>query len=133
MKRFLVLLSLLCACDSPSDDGGARINVEGEWIYHATQTTPALHMAGQFHISDQDGASFSGTATFTETDVQGTQFDRNGALSGRIVGSDVVDMDIYLDTEVRRHVGRIVVDSIGGTWSVTGSATLSGAFTARRP
>jgi hypothetical protein len=133
MKQMLVLLALLCACDSPTDDTAARINVEGDWVYHATQITPALDMAGMFHISDQDGADFSGTVNFTETDVQGTQISRAGALSGRIVGGDVVDIDIYVDLQVRRHVGRVVADSMRGTWSVTGAATLSGAFTAHRP
>lgn len=132
MKLILFLLCVLSACDSPTGNGGTAINIKGDWTYHATQTTPQLDMTGGLQISDQDGTTFSGTAAFTETDVQGTQRTRAGALSGRIVGGDVVDMDIYVDLEVRRHVGRIVVDSIGGTWSVTGAATLSGAFTARR-
>jgi hypothetical protein len=133
MKRLFMLLLLLCACDSPTEDGGIAINIEGEWIYHAMQITPALDMTGTFQITDQDGASFSGTASFTETDVQGTQIPRAGALSGRIIGGDVVDIDIYVDLQVRRHVGRVVLDSMGGTWSVTGAASLSGSFTARRP
>lgn len=131
MKRAWLLVFLLAACDSPTDHA-ATVDVQGEWTYHATQTIPVLDMAGALIISEQEGASFSGTAQLTETDVQGTQRTRLAVVSGRVVGGDVVDMDLYVDTHVRRHVARITADSMSGTWSVTGAATSSGTFTARR-
>jgi hypothetical protein len=131
MKRAWLLVFVLAACDSPTDHATA-VDMQGEWTYHATQTTPVLDMAGALIISDQQGASFTGTAQLTETDVQGTQRTRLAVLSGRVVGGDVVDMDLYVDTQVRRHVARLVADSMSGTWSVTGATIASGTFTARR-
>ncbi|HET9441051.1 MAG TPA: hypothetical protein VFO52_12815 [Longimicrobiales bacterium] len=132
MRHLLLLVCLVAACDSPTSGDGSAQDVRGGWEYHATQTTPSLDIAGVLHITDQEGAAFSGTVSFTETDVQGTRYTRAGAVSGRIVGSDVADIDVYVDTQVRRHVGRVAADSMTGTWSVTGAATLSGSFTARR-
>lgn len=131
MRHAWLLVFLLTACDSPTDNATA-VDVQGEWTYQATQTTPVLDMAGALIISEQEGASFTGTAQLTETDVQGSQRTRLAVLSGRVVGGDVVDMDLYVDTQVRRHVARIVADSMSGTWSVTGATTSSGTFTARR-
>ncbi len=131
MKRLLLLLTVLVACDSPTDNNSA-IDVRGAWTYQATQTTPVLDMAGTLTIGEQEGATFTGTAQITETDLQGTQRTRFGVLSGRVVGGDVVDMDVYMDAQVRRHVARVAADSISGTWTVTGTNTLNGTFRARR-
>ncbi len=131
MKRLLLFL-LLAACDSPTDGGMAPVNVEGRWTYQAAQITPLLNMSGALDIDEQDGRSFNGTVTFTEVDAQGTQHVRAGLLTGRVLGDDVLDIDIYVDAQVRRHVGRLAADSITGTWSVTGAGAQSGSFTARR-
>lgn len=132
MRRFLLILGLLAACDSPSGNDDTSLDVRGVWTYDATQTTPALDIAGAVQITEQTGNTFTGTAAFTETDVQGTQRERAGAVSGRLIGGDVVDMDVYLDLQVRRHVARITADSMSGTWSLTDAASVSGDFTMRR-
>lgn len=133
MKRLALLcLLLLGGCDSPTSDDTVGVNVLGSWQYQATQAVPALEIEGALQITEQTGRFFSGTAAFTETDVQGTKRTRGGALSGRVIGDDVVDFDVQFDVQTRRHVARIAVDSIGGTWSAQGAAGLSGPFSARR-
>jgi hypothetical protein len=134
MMKQLALVSLLMvgACDSPTSNDDVGVNVLGSWQYLATQAVPALEIEGALQITEQDGRFFSGTAAFTETDVQGTKRTRGGALSGRVIGDDVVDFDVHIDVQTRRHVARIVADSVGGTWSAAGVAGLSGPFSARR-
>jgi hypothetical protein len=133
MKRLLlVCMLMLAACDSPTSNDTGVTNVIGSWQYLATQAVPALEIEGALQITDQDGRFFSGSAAFTETDVQGTTRTRGGALSGRVIGGGVVDFDVHIDLQTRRHVARIIADSITGTWSAQGAAGLSGPFSARR-
>jgi hypothetical protein len=127
-----VCLLFLGACDSPTSNDTGGVNVLGSWQYLATQAVPALEIEGALQITEQNGRFFSGTAAVTETDVQGTKRTRGGALSGRVIGNDVVDFDVQFDVQTRRHVARIAADSIGGTWSAQGIAGLSGPFSARR-
>jgi hypothetical protein len=127
-----VSLFVLGACDSPTSNDTGGVNVMGSWQYLATQAVPALEIEGALQITEQNGRFFSGTAAFTETDVQGTKRTRAGAMSGRVIGNDVVDFDVQLDVQTRRHVARIAADSIGGTWSAQDAAGLSGPFSARR-
>jgi hypothetical protein len=131
MKYLLLLVCALCACESPTGDDGSAVDVQGDWLYTATQVTPQLNLEGVFGITEQDGASFSGTAAFTEIDAQGTRRTRAGAINGRVVGGDVVDMDVYVDAEIRRHVGRVAADSMTGSWSISGTS-LNGTFRTRR-
>jgi hypothetical protein len=133
MRRMLLVgLWLAGACDSPTSNDTDAVDVLGNWEYQATQAAPALEIAGALQITEQNGRFFSGTAAFTETDVQGTKRTRGGALSGRVIGNDVVDFDVHIDAQTRRHVARIVSDSIGGTWSAEGTAGLTGPFSAHR-
>ena len=123
---------LVGACDSPTGEDVAHSDVRGIWTYTATQTAPALNIEGVLDITEQTGTFFSGTATLTEIDVQGTRRQRAGALSGSFVGGTVLDFDIHIDAQTRRHVGRIDADSVSGTWSATASIPLNGEFEARR-
>ena len=132
MKRLLLLVLFFAACDSPTDGGIAPVNVEGRWTYQAAQITPLINMSGVLEIDEQAGRSFNGTATFTEVDGQGGQQARAGLVNGRLLGDDVLDFDIYVDGQIRRHVGRLAADSVTGTWSVTGAGAQSGSFNARR-
>ena len=131
-RLLLTSFLLVAGCDSPSSDGGATIDVRGTWRYRATQSAPALEIDGELRITEQTERFFTGTAALRETDVQGTQQTRAGALSGRVIGADVLDFDIFIDAQARRHVARMVGDSIGGTWSAAGAAGLSGPFSARK-
>ena len=134
MKRTLAFaLALALACDSPSDTGGDAIDVRGVWSYTAAQESPTLTIRGSIRVDLQTGREFSGTAEFNETDVQGTQINRSGQLSGRVVGTSAVDFDIFFDNTARRHVAAIANDSLHGTWARTGVVPpITGSFSAKR-
>lgn len=117
---------LIAACDSPTGEA-TGIDMRGTWEYLADQEQPALEIEGVLTITEQSGTFFTGTANFTETDVQGTRRTRAGAISGSFIRADVIDFDVHIDAQSRRHVGRVSVDSTSGIWN---SGTINGAFRA---
>lgn len=135
MTRGLLTLTamLIVACDSTTDAGGSARDVRGVWSYSGSQTSPSLNITGTLQIDQQDGAEFSGTVTFQEADVQGTIRDRTGPLSGRVLGADAVDFDIFIDQSSRRHVAGVTSDSMNGSWARTGTnPPVTGSFSARK-
>ena len=120
---------LIAACDSPTSDAGTHIDMRGSWEYLADQEQPALEIEGVLTITEQSGTFFTGTANVTETDVQGTRRTRAGAISGSFIRADVIDFDIHIEAQSRRHVGRVAVDSTSGIWN---SGAINGAFRAYR-
>lgn len=133
MRNVLPLVLMLTACGSATDNDIAARSMLGNWSYDGVQTTPtALTVRGTLRIDQQSGNEFSGTATFSETDVQGTRRDRTGQLSGRVLGSNAVDFDIFIEESARRHVGGISMDSMSGDWARTASIPqVRGKFSAR--
>ena len=134
MRSAILLLALACgACASPTDDSAATRDMRGVWAYNGGQASPVLTVRGTLRIDQQSGSDFSGTAEFSETDVQGTQTNRAGVLSGRVVGNSAVDFDIYIENAPRRHVAALLTDSIAGTWARTGATpVVTGSFSARK-
>lgn len=132
MRSALALVLALAACSSATDnDIGAR-SMLGTWSYDAIQSSPSLTVRGTLRIDQQSGAEFSGVATFSETDVQGTIRNRTGQLSGRVIGANAVDFDIFIEESSRRHVAGVHMDSMSGTWARTASnPPVSGSFRAR--
>ena len=120
MRYAFLTFVVLSACDSPVDDGATGVDMRGVWSYSGIQESPALTVAGTLNIERQSGRDFSGTVAFSETDVQGTQTNRTGQLSGRVVGAEAVDFDIFFDEAPRRHVAAIRGDSMYGIWARTG-------------
>lgn len=134
MRVLLALTALLiAACDSTTDAGAAARDVRGVWAYSGSQMSPSLNITGTLQIDQQDGAEFSGSVTFQEADVQGTIRNRTGPLSGRVLGGDAVDFDIFIDQSSRRHVAGVTNDSMSGSWARTGTnPPVTGSFSARR-
>ena len=135
MKPALIALACvqLLACESATDNDANARDVRGVWSYSGVQSSPSLSIRGFLRIDQQNGNEFSGTAEFSETDVQGTVRNRTGQLSGRVLGADAVDFDIFIDEASRRHVARVVADSMNGTWARTGgNPPITGSFTARK-
>lgn len=134
MRRAILAVVLTCAaCTSPTDDSAATRDLRGVWAYNGVQASPALTVRGTLRIDQQTGADFSGTAEFSETDVQGTQTNRAGVVNGRVVGNGAVDFDIYIETAPRRHVASLLTDSMAGSWARTGATpVVTGSFNARR-
>ncbi len=128
---------LLSGCIASTDVGSAGVSVTGTWRYAGRQTVPAdADLAGTLSFTTQVGATVAGALDVTETDFRGTPRRLTGAVAGRTVDSTTVDFDLVLSAVTRRHVGRVVGDSLTGTWieqAVAGGApTASGSFRAAR-
>ena len=133
MRYALLILAMLAACDSPVDNGVTGVDMRGVWSYSGIQESPALTVVGTLHVEQQNGREFSGTAAFSETDVQGTQTNRTGQLSGRVVGMEAVDFDIFVDESPRRHVAAIRGDSMYGIWARTGIVPpVTGSYSSKK-
>jgi hypothetical protein len=127
MKRLAILSMLLLGCES-STTPGAGVNVVGTWSLTATQISPPLEITGEVLIEHQDGSSVTGEVATLEEAADGTVSPHSGSLAGRVLG-DVVDFDVFIDLEPRRHVGLVRGDSITGSWAQsTGGVPLTGAF-----
>jgi hypothetical protein len=133
MRYAFLTFAVLSACDSPVDNGVTGVDMRGMWSYSGIQAAPALTLAGTLNIDQQNGRDFSGTVAFSETDVQGTQTNRTGQLSGRVVGTEAVDFDIFFDEGPRRHVATIRGDSMSGIWARTGSVPpVTGSYMSKK-
>ena len=122
----------LTACSSPADQGPGR-NILGAWRYTATQSAPTASLSGTFTVTAQSGSVFSGRLEVQETDAAGVQRSRAGAASGRAPASLSVDFDVLLGTVPRRHIARVVADTMDGNWVETaGTSLTTGVFRAVR-
>ncbi len=82
----------------------------------------------------ESGTSFHGQLNVVATnEATGELRTLDGLVSGSADGS-VIDFDAQLETAARRHVGRVVANTITGTWvSSSSSGTMSsGTFRAER-
>lgn len=136
MRRGAAVLGvgLLAACMSATGSGSSSLVVRGTWDYSATQTTPVpAGLTGTLTISSQTGSSFQGTISVTETDASGsTQL--AGAVNGQAVNDTIVDFDVFVDPNARRHIATVVRDSMRGGWVESNSdgSSSTGSFVAVR-
>jgi hypothetical protein len=128
--------SLLSACLKSTEPQPSLLQLTGSWHYTGVQTVPAREtLAGTLTISHESGMSFQGTLTLLGVDAQNNQTrSLSGFVSGTESGTDVIDFDANLESPARRHVGRIVADTITGTWigSSPAGSTSSGTFRVER-
>src|SRR5439155_15696078 len=97
------------------------------------QSTPTAALAGTLVVASQSGASFSGNVAAQETDALGVPRNVAGIVSGHTLEASSIDFDVFFTTNARRHVGRVVADTMTGTWAEQGGAgALSGSFRAVR-
>ena len=124
---------LLTACVSPTGSGSSSLVVQGTWDYSATQTTPPAGFTGTLTISSQTGSSFAGSISVTETDASGSTL-LSGAVNGQAVNDTIVDFDVFVDPNARRHIATVVRDSMRGGWVEANSdgSSSSGSFVAVR-
>jgi hypothetical protein len=111
-----VLLSATAGCDFTTGPSGPVANLVGEWTLTGSQAAPAFNFAGVLEVTAQDGATISGTASWTEPDGMGGSVATGGPLSGLVIDTTDVDFDLSIDGGERRHVGRIDHDTITGVW-----------------
>lgn len=134
----LVLASslLLSACLKSTEPQPSLLNLNGSWHYTGVQIGPAREaLNGTLTVSRESGISFQGRLDLTGVDERtGQSRLLTGLVSGSESGVDVIDFDADVESTPRRHVGRIVADTITGTWigSSPDGATSSGTFRVER-
>jgi hypothetical protein len=128
--------SLLSACLKSTEPQASMLQLNGSWNYTGVQNSPTQEtLTGTLTISRESGVSFQGMLILTSVDARtGQPRSLNGAVSGTESGTDVIDFDANLESPARRHVGRIVADTITGTWigSSPDGTTSSGTFRVER-
>jgi hypothetical protein len=128
--RFAALLAL-SACSLSTEPTGPVADVRGTWRYVGTQSAPALQLEGTLVVTQQRGDIITGSVTWEERDGLGDVQIRGGQLTGRVIGLEDIDFDVLMPEGDRRHVARVIGDSLDGVWAAV-SAGRSGDFRATR-
>ncbi|HEY8166274.1 MAG TPA: hypothetical protein VIF83_12030 [Gemmatimonadaceae bacterium] len=131
----MLMTIALTACLQSTAPQAPTIPVTGSWRYTATQTGAMREtLAGTLSIGRQSGSAFQGSIEIVGTSlVTGETRTLSGTLSGEVPSADAVDFDASLEVSPRRHVGRLVADTIVGTWvGTSANGTISGVFRAER-
>jgi hypothetical protein len=90
---------------------------------------------GTLVIGQQSGASFQGSLEVTSTSAEtGEVQSFAGTVSGSAPTVGAIDFDVFLEPLPRRHVARLVGDTLSGTWvRLSGQGVVaSGTFFAHR-
>ena len=123
-------------CGGATDLGPPGVPVVGSWSYVGQQVSPGTaSLTGSLSFGEQTGARIQ---RFDRLRRDG--FAWSAATSCRTicrpnVDSTTVDFEVVLGAVSRRHVGRVKVDSLTGTWVETSSSglpTASGTFRSAR-
>jgi hypothetical protein len=136
--RFLAIVLALVGCaETTGPDCGGTAPVDGDWEYHAEQTTPlpGAMLVGELAVSEVDGCDFSGALSVDETpNGGGSTVTYAGPLFGIAVNDSVVNFDADLkDGPARVHTAQVFGDSLAGEWiEGSGGSALRGTFWARR-
>jgi len=133
VRRLAFLSAVLVAsgCNFVTTDDREAADLRGRWSYVGTQATPQLELSGELLITVQTGSQVEGTATWEERDPVGNVELAAGNVFGRAIGFSDVDFDIVGATSDRRHVARLVADTMVGIW-VEGVGGATGEFRAVR-
>jgi hypothetical protein len=125
--------SLLSACLRSTEPQASLLQLNGSWNYTGLQTGPVPEtLTGTLTILRESGTSFQGNLVLTGVNGQtGIPRSLSGSVSGSESGTDVIDFDANLESTPRRHVGRIVADTITGTW-IDVTTMSSGTFRVER-
>lgn len=130
-RSLLAAVFLLSSCRLLTSDDREAADLRGRWTYTGTQATPQLELSGELLITSQTGSQVEGTATWEERDPIGNVQLAAGNVFGRAIGFTDVDFDIVGETSDRRHVARLVADTMVGIW-VEGVGGATGEFRAVR-
>jgi hypothetical protein len=133
---FIVALISISGCLQPTDVAGSAVSLAGRWQYSAVQNDAAgATLRGTLVIAQQSGASFQGSLDVTSTsNATGEVRSIAGTVSGAALTGGAIDFDAFLETAPRRHVAKLVGDTLSGTWLRLSDqgVSASGTFTARR-
>jgi hypothetical protein len=123
------------ACAGSTGPSVVGVAIVGTWAYSAVQSSPSpATMTGTLQVTGQSDRGVTGSFDGVETVLSGQAVQRVGTLSGRFLDSTAVDLTLTLPTGQRQHLGRVVGDTLRGSWAVFGGSA-AGDFTAvrRRP
>lgn len=120
---------LVAGCESNTGVNGDVADVRGTWEFTGTQSAPSLQLDGTLLISGQDGDLVTGSLSWEERDGLGGTTAHAGSVSGRVIGQDDIDFDVFAGEGVRRHVARLAMGTMEGAW-VQVSTGRSGEFAA---
>lgn len=131
-RAVAVLVALgLVGCGLSSATEPVTRSVVGVWEYAGSQAAPATTLEGEIVVASQGAGLFTGTASWEERDGLGGLVSNGGPVMGRVITDSDVDFDVTIGGAVRRHVGRLLADTVTGTW-VQASTGRSGSFRAVR-
>lgn len=127
---------LVSACLRSTEPQPSLLALSGSWNYTGVQSGPVREtLSGTLTISRESGSSFQGRLDIVAVNGQtGQSRSFGGLVSGSESGADVIDFDADLEATPHRHVGRIVADTITGTWigSSPDGTMSSGTFRVER-
>lgn len=120
---------LLSACLKSTEPQASLLDLSGKWHYTGFQAGAVREtLDGTLEITRESGMSFQGTLVLEALNEQtGLTRVLNGFVSGSESGTDVIDFEAAIESNPRRHVGRISADTIAGDW-ISASDGMTGNF-----
>lgn len=114
----LSFAAFLAGCLSSTAVQPSLLDVRGEWSYAGAQSgANPESLSGTLVISTESGTAFQGRLdVFGVSQQSGQSRLLAGLVSGVVAANGVIDFDASVEATPRRHVGRIVADTITGTW-----------------
>lgn len=127
----LFAAALGLGCEISTGPGAAAADVRGTWDYSGQQSAPNLSLEGSLVIGSQRGEVIGGMGSWEASDGLGGVVMQGGNLTGQVIGASDVDFDVTLSAGPRRHVARLVADTMTGVWVDAGGGA-TGEFRAVR-
>jgi len=104
-----------CAAATEPEPPGV-VPIAGAWSYSGLQSASPVQLSGAVDFVSRSAISFNGSADINEAAGSATQRRLTGPVSGRLTQGTVVEFDLTLGVLIRRHVARLVADTISGSW-----------------
>lgn len=121
----------LAACIDTTGSSAIVPDLIGSWRYVGVQGAPTVQLTGLLVIEAQEGDLIAGRANWEARTPTGMVTQAGGSVGGRVIGDANVDFEVLLAPHPRRHVARIVGDTMRGSWVEVGTGA-AGEFTAIR-
>ena len=110
-------MAMVAGCAATTDpEPAGTVPIAGTWSYTGLQSASPLQLSGAVDIVSRSAISFNGSADLTEGAGGAAQRRLTGPIAGRLTQGTVVEFDITLGALQRRHVARLVADTIAGSW-----------------
>lgn len=101
---------------STDPEPAGTVPIAGTWSYTGLQSGAPLQLTGAVDVVSRSTVSFIGSADLVEGAGGAAQRRLTGPLAGRFTQGAVVEFDLTLGVLLRRHVARLVADTIAGSW-----------------